>query len=92
MRWITGRIKRIIIKNNIRLNINKEIPGDLFHLEFNSIDICKDHDDQKYLYIITDTLNNYKDDDTVLFFDTFFIKYNGELIDTSISIIDYITR
>lgn len=92
MRWITGRInKTVSIKDNIQLNINKIIPGDLFHLEFDSIDTYKNHKDQEYLYIISDTLDNYDIIDTVPLLGTFFIKYDGELVNTSIVIADYIS-
>lgn len=94
MRWITDKVKqnRFINKGNILLRIDKNIPGDLFHLEFPSINIIDDHDNEQYLYIITDKLDNYDDDDTVPMLDTFFIKYNNRLIDTTIFIGDYIER
>lgn len=94
MRWITDKVKqnRFIKKGNILLKIDKNIPGDLFHLEFPSIDIIDDHENEQYLYIITDKLEDYDDDEIVPILDTFFIKYNGELISTSIRITDYIER
>lgn len=94
MRWIADKVKqnRFIKKGNIILRIDKNIPGDLFHLEFPSINIIEDHDNEQYLYIITDKLDDYDDDDMVPIFDTFFIKYNDELIDTTIHIADYIER
>ena len=69
---------------------NIKIPGDLIHLELSSIDEFKDHPDQRYLYIITDDLNNYDEDDMVPLIGTFFIKYNNELFDTNLYIKDYI--
>ena len=94
MRSITDKVQqnRYINKGNILLRIDKNIPGDLFHLEFPSINIIDDHDNEQYLYIITDKLDNYDDDDTVPMLDTFFIKYNNRLIDTTIFIGDYIER
>lgn len=78
---------------NSFIEINRSIPDDIFHLEFDSIDIINEHDPYRYLYILTDKLSDYNDDDNVLMIDKFLIKNRrGELIETFYNINDYISR
>jgi hypothetical protein len=92
MNWKEFKIPIIIDKNNPS-KIIKSIPSDLFHLEFDSINKIEDHRPGQYLYILTDNLSLYKDEDTVKYFNYFFIKdSNNELVRTNYKFTDYITR
>ena len=70
----------------------KRIPDDVFHLESKNIDDYKDHDDLKYLYFLTDNLDNYDINEEVPIISKFLIKYNDNLLETNIDIYDYIIK
>ena len=83
----------IIYKTDSYHRVIKSIPSDLFHLEFDSINKIEDHKPYQYLYILTDNLSLYDDEDSVKYFDYFFIKdSNNKLVKTNYRFTDYIVR
>ena len=97
MKWKKCRFDNLIIFTkkddlDIFLKINKEIPGDIFHLDFASIDIYKEHEDGQYLYIISANPEDYDDDELVPIIETFYVKHKDILVDTKLRIANYIER
>jgi len=94
MKWTCDKIEKFISVKSSKsislININKKIPGDLFHLEFSNIDLFKNHKDMEYLYILTDKLECYEDNEGVPMSSSFLLKYDGELVDTGLNILDYL--
>lgn len=87
---------RLIITSTTLVNFRRiepklfKIPEDLVPLEFHEVCLIDDHLDMEHIYMLYDDLDNYEDDDNVLIFKHFFVKINGELIETTKEITSYI--
>lgn len=90
MDWKKETLFLTVYNENIKYIMR--IPDDVFHLESKNIDDYKDHDDLKYLYFLTDNLNDYDNNEKVPIISKFLIKYNDNLLETNIDIYDYIIK
>ena len=97
MEWINAEIKvgRVLDpKTRIIKDIIRKIPDDVYHLEIsNAIEIMKSHPAFKYIYFITENLDEYEDEEKVKIWDKFIVKNTADqIVFTDYNVTDYIRR
>ena len=97
MEWINTEIKLGVVfdpKTKSCKDIIRKIPDDVYHLEIsNCLDEIKLHQPYKYIYFITENLDDHDDFDDIKIWNNFIIKpNNNEIAITDYKITDYIIR
>lgn len=97
MEWINAEIKLGRVFNpecNDYIDIVRKIPDDVYHLEIsNAIETIKSHPSYKYIYFISENMDDKDDMDTVNIWDAFLIKeYDNQISFTDYKVTDYIRR
>ena len=97
MKWINTEIKLGEVfdpETNTNKDIIRKIPDDICHLEISkAIDMIKSHPSYKYIYFITENLDDKDSEDNVTFWDAFLIKTKDDQIAiTDYKVTDYVRR
>lgn len=97
MEWINAEIelgKVFDPETNTCKDIIRKIPDDICHLEIsNAIEEIKSHPSYKYIYFITENLDDFNDEDNIKLWDSFIIKTeDNQIAITDYKVADYIRR
>lgn len=97
MEWINAEIKLDEVfdpETNTYKDIIRKIPDDIYHLEIsNAIEKIKSHPSYKYIYFITENLDDFNDEDNIKLWDSFIIKTeDNQIAITDYKVTDYIRR